>query len=151
MDRQRFARICSTVLIFLAALLLFRQFTPPSANLSLEGEALSVSDGDTVDVSLPFAGIRSVSLIESLERGEMVDGTSTRRIARGIWKNEAYGEYTLCVNEKIGCCLVVQTGSRTLVYNYESAETTRGIYDMLLQAFGDLGYGGQIVFKDETA
>lgn len=151
MDRQRFARICSTVLIILCALLLFRHFAPPSAGLSFEGEALRISDGDAVDVTLPFAEIRAVSLIGTLERGEMADGTSTRRIARGTWKNDAYGEYTLCISEKINCCLVVQTDSRTLVYTYESAQTTRGIYDMLLQALRDFGYGGQVVFTDETA
>lgn len=151
MDRQRFTRICFTVLIILAALLLFRHFTPPPANLSLEGDALSVSDGDTVEVSIPFAGIRTVSLIETLERGEMVRGTSTRYITRGVWENSAYGEYTLCINERISCCLVIQADSQTLVYNYESSETTQGIYDMLFQAFCDFGCGGQIVFRNEIA
>ena len=151
MDRQRFTRSCCTILIILAALLLFWRFTPPSAKLSLDGEAFSVADGDTVDVSIPFAKIRTISLIGTLERGEMVRGTSTRHVARGIWENDAYGEYTLCINERINCCLVIQADSQTLVYNYESSETTQGIYDMLVQALCDLGYGGQIVFKDETA
>lgn len=151
MDRQRLTHSCFTILIILAILLLFWRFTPPSAHLSLEGKALSVADGDTVDVSIPFAKIRTISLIGTLERGEMVRGTSTRHIARGIWKNDAYGEYTLCINERINCCLVIQTDNQTLVYNYESSETTQGIYNMLVQAFSDLGYGEQIVFKDEIA
>ena len=151
MDRQRFARSCFTILIILAALFLFWHFTPPSANLSFEGETLSVADGDIVDVSIPFAEIQAISLIGMLERGEMVRGTSTRHIARGIWENDTYGEYTLCINERIDCCLVIQADGQTLVYNYESSETMQGIYSMLVQALCDLGYGGQIVFKDETA
>lgn len=151
MDRQRFTRSCFTILTILAALLLFWHFTPPSANFSLEGEALCVADGDTVDVSIPFAEIRAISLIGTLERGEMVRGTSTRHIARGIWKNDAYGEYTLCINERISCCVAIQADNQTLVYNYESSETTQGIYDMLVQALCDLGYGRQIVLKDEMA
>lgn len=151
MDRQRFTCGCFTILIILVVLFLFWHFTPPSANLSFEGESLSVTDGDTVDVSIPFAEIRTVSLLGTLERGEMVRGTSTSRIARGIWKNDAYGEYTLCINEKINCCVVIQADNQALVYNYESSETTQSIYDMLVQALCDLGYGGQIVFKNEIA
>jgi hypothetical protein len=94
--------------------------------------SLSHSSGDTFD--LRFKDILSVTEIQDLNLGKYVSGTDTKRYRFGIWDNDKFGEYKLCIYANVTRYIVVKTSNNIFVFNIESADATDSFY----KAFQDL-------------
>jgi hypothetical protein len=63
--------------------------------LNDEDMNLASSSGEPVDIR--YKDILSVTLIEDLDPGQFVSGIETNRFVFGVWKNNGYGEFNLCI------------------------------------------------------
>lgn len=82
-----------------------------------------------------YDDITNLELVDEFDPGTMISGGETRKLYWGTWKNDIWGEYTLCASKKIdNALLVTSSNGELLVLNYENEKTT----EALLTLFSDL-------------
>lgn len=69
-------------------------------------DALTLSASD-YDWTIPYEQIKSLNLTTPPNTGRLIEGSEKRSLCCGIWENETWGEYILCINPKISQCIVV--------------------------------------------
>lgn len=129
------------ILIILAAVLLY-VLSGGSVGISLDFGEDSLSIGASgYDWVLPYEQITSLELIPLSDKGALIEGTEKSRLCCGIWRNEVWGEYTLCIEPKVEQCIVVtlQDGDK-FVLNYESGEATGQLHQMFTELLQSKGY-----------
>jgi hypothetical protein len=93
---------------------------------------LSYSSGDSFEIKL--IDITSVKEKRNLDLGKFVSGIETKKYNFGVWKNDEFGEYNLCIYSNVEKYIVVETTTNIFVFNIESDDATDSFY----QAFTDL-------------
>jgi hypothetical protein len=93
---------------------------------------LSYSSGDSFEIKL--IDITSVKEKRNLDLGKFVSGIETKKYSFGVWKNDEFGEYNLCIYSNVEKYIVVETTTNIFVFNIESDDATDSFY----QAFTDL-------------
>jgi len=92
---------------------------------------------DSVDIrstkfsmNIPYDMVDRCTLEEKPEMGEKVDGYTDDIIQTGVWKNEAWGEYTACIEVYTDNCIVIQlTDGRYFVVSRRDNEETEVVYE----------------------
>jgi len=69
--------------------------------------------------------------LESFDRGELLSGEEARRCFNGVYKNAEFGEYELYVMTKLDSFIVAHLPDGIVLFNIESDDTTRLLYDLL--------------------
>ena len=88
--------------------------------------------GDSIFINL--SDIEEVSLVETLDCGEMVEGKETSQLRSGTYKNSEFGEYSLHVYIKSASYIVLHyDGGKVLVFNQSRAKTTEQVYESILE------------------
>lgn len=107
----------------------------PRSPVSMEAldEELVVQGSSGGAVRITYSEIQYAELRESLDYGVVVRGEDGKRERSGIWKNEEFGEYQLCVDAKIKSCIVLHMKSGIQVVNIESDQSTASLYDAILK------------------
>ena len=108
--------------------------------LSQEETELTVVGADAAAHVLVFSALESVELfpdLENLDRGEQLDGEDTKTVTSGRFRNAAYGEYALHVMNKLHNYILTRGPDGTLVFNFESDETTKAVYDYICEHLPD--------------
>ncbi len=67
------------------------------------------------------------------EKGELVAGEETKRVCSGTYRNDAFGEYQLHVQIKLSNYIVVHDKNGVLVFNLESNDTTKELYNYIME------------------
>lgn len=128
--------------VLILALVLFYIFSGGSVGISLDfgEEALTLSASDH-DWHLPYDQIESLELVDLPKLGTVIDGSEARALCCGIWENDIWGEYTLCADPGIDCCIVVtmKTGD-IYVLNYENSDSTEQLHNMFLNLLNSKDY-----------
>lgn len=131
------------IFIFLIlALVLFYIVSGGSVGVSLDfgGEFLTLSASD-YDWTIPYDQIESLELAELPDTGTLIEGIEKRTLCCGIWENEIWDEYILCVNPKIDQCIVVTMNSGNIhVLNYENSDSTGQLHKMFTDLLHSKGY-----------
>lgn len=71
-----------------------------------------------LNMDIPHADVVSAQLTDLPAFGVLVDGFEHTDYCTGIWKNDLWGEYDLCVLPNIEKCIVIQLkNGRTMVFN----------------------------------
>lgn len=81
----------------------------------------------TVPISVSYQSIRSVTLLDSYNTGIEISGISEDGLNYGRYRNDIYGEYSLCVVPSIPVAIEIRTDSDVIVFNYESMEITAAL------------------------
>lgn len=106
--------------------------TVDSTTMDAEGLYFESASGYTSAVK--WVDIESVEVRSCPDFGTLVEGTDDAPEKSGVWKNDVFGEYELFVSTKIENCIVCITkDSRTVVFNFESAESTVSLYEAILK------------------
>jgi hypothetical protein len=92
---------------------------------------------DSVDIkttkysmNIPYDMIHTAQLVDKPDMGTEIDGYTDNIIAYGIWENEAWGEYTACIEVYTDNCIVLQlTDGRFFVLSRRDNEETLRIYE----------------------
>ena len=95
---------------------------------------------DSVDINttrytmnIPYHMIDSATLVQKPDMGQKVDGFTDDIIATGIWTNEAWGEYTACIEVATDNCIVIGlTDGRSFVVSRRDNEETKRVYEEFL-------------------
>ena len=113
------------------ALILLYVFFGGSVGISLDfgAEDLTVSV-EKQDWSIPYEQIVSLKLAETEEFGVLLEGSENRTLHYGTYENKVWGQYHLCIDPRIGSCIVIETNSGFFVLNYENEESTKQLYTM---------------------
>lgn len=102
--------------------------------VTVEADGLSFEADSGYTSQLKWDEIQSLELREDFSYGTPVEGTDSNKEKSGIWNNGELGEYELFSNAKLGCCIVCKRESgRAIVFNFESDESTRSLYDAILK------------------
>lgn len=109
-----------------------------STHFDFGDDQLIVNAPENYTYVVDYDKIDSVAFIDAFEPGTLVSGNETRKYQWGTWKNEAWGEYTLCVSKKIDNALLIShSGGELLVINYESDETTEALHELFHKLLAD--------------
>lgn len=130
-------------LLIVGVFLIFRDKTGSFLGLGgaglepvLEETRFGITDTEGKTHFFGYAEAESIELfsdLKSFDKGEQVDGTATRSLCSGTWRNSAFGEYQLHVQTKLKNYIVVHDAGGVLVFNFESDETTRSLYDYFME------------------
>ena len=129
-------------LLIVGVFLIFRDKTGSFLGLGggldpvLEETRFGITDAEGVTHFFGYAEADSIELfsdLKSFDKGEQVDGTATRSLCSGTWRNSEFGEYELHVQTKLKTYIVVHDAGGVLVFNLESDETTRSLYDYFIE------------------
>ena len=71
--------------------------------------------------------------LKNFDQGEMVDGKENRQVLSGTFRNSEFGEYQLHIEKKLNNYIVVHDANGVLVFNIESDETTKILYENLME------------------
>lgn len=98
-------------------------------------ETLSITAPENYTYEVEYDEIVHLELVNEFEPGTLISGGETRKYQWGTWKNDTWGEYTLCASKQIDNALILSlSNGETLVLNYESEQTT----DTLLELINDM-------------
>ena len=139
--QSRVKRILLPLFIVVVAVFFYNVFGSNTLLLSLEGEAVTLTGPEGSSFSVPYSNIVSMELREDFEPGTAVNGGLKNRICYGLWHNEELGDYQLFISDKINVVILLHTtAGETLVFNYESEDTTRNFFDTYPAFLAEQGY-----------
>ena len=103
-------------------------------------DAITVDGPQGTFFSVPYEDIETVTLLDSFDRGECIDGGTKYKNAYGTWRCDRYGEYIIMARTKVDTYIAITDKSgQTLVFNYESDEVTENLYELILQLLAQQG------------
>ena len=131
-----------TIIILILAALLLYLFSGGSIGVSLDfGEEVLTLSASDYDWLIPYCQIESLELTDLPDTGTLIEGIEKRPLRCGTWENETWGSYTLCINPKIGRCIVVTMHHGDIyVLNYENSDATDQLYQMFTDLLHSKGY-----------
>lgn len=86
----------------------------------------------TSSVTVEYDDIESAEYRDGFSAGSRTLGIGNNKIAAGNFRNEEFGSYSLYVYNSTGVCIVIKTTERYIVFNCETAEETKSVYEILL-------------------
>ena len=130
------------VLILIVGATLYSMFGGNSgSSLDMREDGITLSGPGEFTVSVEFADVASIEFREEFDRGNCIDGGSEKSYSYGTWENEEFGTYTLHVLTKVEACIVMtETDGDIVVFNIESADTTKAFTENLTEHFQTMGY-----------
>lgn len=102
-------------------------------NFGDDSMTLTGPDDAPFVVEISYQDILSVQKVTSLDLGENLTGIDTEKCLFGTWKNDSYGEYTLCASPSVSDYIVLETDCGITVFNYESEDMTEHLYTALAE------------------
>ena len=125
------------LMVLLIAILLITFWGKDSKQVLLEFQEstmiLSAPEEDAFRVSIAYEDISSMELLSELDIGACISGTDLEDRKNGHWSNTAFGDYTLCIYADIPSYIRLDTSEGTVVFNYESSDTTQQLFDALAE------------------
>lgn len=125
--------ICCILLIL--AVVLFYTLFGGSVGTSLDfGEDALYLSALHYDWEVSYGQIRTLDLIQLPDYGQLVEGSEKSSLCCGIWENELWGSYTLCIDPRVETCIAItmEDGS-VCVLNYENGDSTQQLYKMFTE------------------
>jgi hypothetical protein len=106
-------------------------FSPKSGGIeiNIDDDSMTINGpGSNVVYRVEYSDIVSMALVDSFERGKCVSGAGTKTYSFGTWTNDRFGDYSLCVQNNIRRCIIVESPCGVTVFNFESNNATNSFY-----------------------
>lgn len=100
-------------------------------------DALVITMPEGESIVVPYGDVESVAMEERPDYGECLQGSDSGKTLYGTWKNDLWGEYTLCVGEENEDCVVLAADGKTVVFSGNSDAETEQLYQYLLEQCGE--------------
>lgn len=95
-------------------------------------DSLSISGVEDFSCTVYYRDIDTVELFSSADLGTAVDGGKSGPHSYGVWRSDAWGDYTLCVtNKSDNYIIITETDGHVTVFNYQNSSDT----ELLFEAF----------------
>ncbi len=132
MDKQRRWNIIILIVLFL--IVIGRSILSPADTVlvHMQGGALEIKGPNQLEYQIPTDSIHSVELAENITYPQPDE--ESVNVVSGVFVNDQWGEYVLCVYPEISVCIVVNSSSGTYIFNYEDPQTTKDAYAALQEA-----------------
>ncbi|MCD8085679.1 MAG: hypothetical protein LUF28_05045 [Clostridiales bacterium] len=111
-----------------------------AVTLNYTEEALTVNGADGYSFQVAYDEIASVALEELPDLGTAVEGGSDAAFRYGVWENDTWGEYTLCLTTTMDTCVVLTLlDGGVYVFNYGDEDGTQAVYEDLPGVLAEYG------------
>lgn len=126
--------VWKTLIIWMIVIAVLAMFMKPRHMVSTEAfdGYLTIQGNSGYTISIVYDEIQYIELRENLDYGTVVNGLDEKKEKSGIWENEEFGEYQLCVNAKIDTCIILYMEPGIQVINFESDKSTESLYEAIL-------------------
>jgi len=104
--------------------------------VSLGDNALDIKASYGEDITVEYSKIEGIEYRDSMDVGVRVLGFGSPTISVGTFKNDEFGSYTCYANMQTDNCIVLTVEGKTLLFNAESEEKTKVLYDELCSKLG---------------
>lgn len=123
------------VAVFVIGFFGFTARSGATVSLALDEQGLTAVGPKNSGYSIraDYADIENVYFVEELDLGTMQEGTQTKRAWYGTWESGELGSCEICLNPQIKGYCVIQTQQKTIVLNYENANTTKQLVEGILR------------------
>ena len=120
------------LIVLILVLVLFYVFSGGSVGISLDfGENELTLSASNYDWLIPYDEIESLELTKLPDKGALIEGIEKRTLCCGTWKNDTFGEYTLCIDPRSENCIIIRMKSGGVyVLNYENSDSTKQLHQM---------------------
>lgn len=118
--------------ILLPNLSLFQSEADNALRFDAKGFTLSLPGDEAL--SIFYSQIVRISLVESPDYGSCISGSTENGCRYGTWESDSYGKYLLCINQDFSTAILIQTDTQVLLFNFESPDTTRQLYESISAA-----------------
>lgn len=120
--------------VFVAALLIFVAVMMFTGDLTYQfgDTALTVKASYYDDLTLPYDAIDSMDYRPGDPGGVRNFGWGSFRLQMGAFQNDAFGPYTRYTYFRPAACVMIQSGSKTLVLSAKTEAETKELYEQLL-------------------
>ena len=98
--------------------------------------ALTVASNRMGGIAVSYEEIDEIELREEQIPGTRTMGYGSMRLLLGAFQNQEFGNYTRYTYYNANPCIVITAGDRILVLSDETAESTRELYQQLLEKVG---------------
>ncbi len=109
----------------------FGFFKRDAVSVKIEDDVFTVSYGEEPLIRFGKEEVLSAEYLDGLDPGSAVRDLSEGNYLAGEWKNEAWGNYTLCVRQGVETFILLRTEDAVYVFNYVDEDTTEGICNAL--------------------
>lgn len=137
--QRRSLLIAAVIFVGVTAFSLFRSGEPMELAFRDDEMTITGPEGAPFAVAIPYQDIRSVSESKAPDPGVCLEGLDTERCRFGVWRNDAYGDYTLCASPHISSYIVLKTADGVVAFNYENDDSTHHLYLALVDLLRDHG------------
>lgn len=144
--RYRNSSILISVIVITAVLLFVRNRMQQNIYVEPRQDAFYLKSCAGDEALVPYEELTAVSYEEGLDPGTLKEGTDDKKVKSGTWENERFGEYQLYALPKVTSYVILTTADGVTVFNYESANTTKQIYDAFYDLMEQKGLSDQIEF-----
>ncbi len=111
-----------------------------AVTLTYGEEALTVNGADGYSFQVAYDEITSIALEELPDLGTTVEGGSDASFRYGVWKNDTWGDYTLCLTTNVDTCIVLTLRDGSIyVFNYGDEDGTQVVYEDLPGVLAEYG------------
>lgn len=125
--------ILFVIILFAAAMLMGKCDSDNVVRIHSSEDMIAVNS-KTFSMNIPYDVIAELALEQVPDLGRTVDGKNNDSLRTGIWENETWGEYHLCLDPDATNCIVAYLNDgRTFVFNRKNAEETENIYRQILE------------------
>lgn len=115
--------------------------TGQRSSYQLAGCALTLNGPEGFTVEIDLNDVKSIESRSEYIPGTCVTGNTSDGYSYGIWENEEFGEYQLCVLDKVPACVVIIEDNGTVtVFNFENTRTTIDFGNTLAKYRQENGY-----------
>ena len=115
-----------------AALSIFMKPVKSTGCTAQEGRLL-VTGRSGYELPVVYEEVTVIEYRGEMDYGTLIDGVDDKYEKSGQWENDELEQYLLCVNAKVKPCIILHTAGQTMVINYESQQSTRALYDALVE------------------
>ncbi len=136
--KSRTTAVIATVIV-IASLGIIMPLIMFSGNVEIMANETEISiDADMwSDYTLPYDKIDSIEYRESSVDGQRISGVGSARLLLGIFRNAEFGSYTRYTYTGDLPCIVIKTGSQTLVIGTDNAQDTQALYNAITEKIGE--------------
>lgn len=136
----------TNLLFILAIIIVFSIYSMVHArqgvSYQLTGSAFALTGPEGFMAEINLNNVKSLEFRSEYTRGTCVTGNTNGGYSYGIWENEEFGEYQLCVLDKVPACVVITENNGTVtVFNFENTRTTMDFGNTLDKYMRENSYG----------
>lgn len=125
--------LVSVIVIVSLFLLLFGRVSGRTGIQSIDG-GIAVVDPSGKTYEILYVEVTEVELIDLPENlGVCIDGASARGYSYGVWENDDWGRFDLCIKDDVKEAVRIRQGDEIFIFNYEGSQSTESFYDALLK------------------